>query len=79
MPKVVLKLYAGQGTGQTGSPFGENTNGAFWCYLKQCFGSWNCLENFESKEAKWCILPNLKCCFGSKWNCLENVETKEAK
>ena len=30
-------------------------NGAFWCCLKWCFGSWNCLENFENKEAKWCI------------------------
>ena len=25
------------------------------CYLKWCFGSWNCLENLETKEAKWCI------------------------
>jgi len=31
-------------------------NGAFWRYLKRCFGSWNCLENFETKEAKWYIL-----------------------
>ena len=31
-------------------------NGAFWRYLKRCFRSWNCLENVESKEAKWCIL-----------------------
>jgi len=32
-------------------------NGAFWCYLKRWFGSWNCcLEHFESKEAKWCIV-----------------------
>jgi len=31
-------------------------NGAFWRYLKRCFGSWNCLEIIESKEAKWCIL-----------------------
>jgi len=32
-------------------------NGAFWCYLKRCFGSWNCIENFvERKRAKWCIL-----------------------
>ena len=30
-------------------------NGAFWCYLKRCFGSWNCWENIETKEAKWCI------------------------
>ena len=22
-------------------------NCAFWCYLKRCFGSWNCLENFD--------------------------------
>ena len=28
---------------------------AFWCCLKRCFGSWNCLEQFETKEAKWCI------------------------
>ena len=25
------------------------------CYLKRWFGSWNCLENVETKEAKWCI------------------------
>jgi len=31
-------------------------NGAFWRYLKRCFGSWNCWEKCESKEAKWCIL-----------------------
>ena len=31
-------------------------NGALWRYLKRCFGSWNCLENVESKEAKWCVL-----------------------
>jgi len=30
-------------------------NGAFWCYLKRCFGSWNFLEYFETNEAKWCI------------------------
>ena len=29
--------------------------GAFWRYFKMCFGSQNCLENVESKEAKWCI------------------------
>ena len=28
-------------------------NGAFWRYFKRCFGSWNCLENFETTEAKW--------------------------
>ena len=22
-------------------------NCAFWCYLKRCFGSWNCLENVD--------------------------------
>jgi len=27
-------------------------NGAFWRYLKRCFGSGNCLENVESKKAK---------------------------
>ena len=26
-------------------------NGALWCCMKRCFGSWNCLENVESKEA----------------------------
>ena len=31
-------------------------NSAFWRYLKLYFGSWNCWENVESKEAKWCIL-----------------------
>ena len=30
-------------------------NGAYWRYLKRCFGSWNCLEKNESKVAKWCI------------------------
>ena len=31
-------------------------NCAFWRYLNRCFGSWNCLENVESKEAKRYIL-----------------------
>ena len=30
-------------------------NGAFWRNLKRYFGSWKCLENVETKEAKWCI------------------------
>jgi len=30
-------------------------NGIFRRYLKRCFGSWNCLENVETKEAKWHI------------------------
>jgi len=48
-------------------------DGALWCYLKWCFGSWNCLEKIESiKEAKWCILALFETVFGS-WNCLENV------
>ena len=28
---------------------------AFGRYLKRWFGSWDCLEQFETKEAKWCI------------------------
>ena len=28
-------------------------NGAFWNFLKRFFGSLNCLENVETKEAKW--------------------------
>ena len=31
-------------------------NGALWRYLKRCFGSQNCIENVETKEAKWCIM-----------------------
>ena len=38
-------------------------NVAFWCYLKQCFGSWNCWEHFdfimtqfESMFWKWELL-----------------------
>ena len=31
-------------------------NGALWRYLKRYFGSYNCIENVETKEAKWCIL-----------------------
>ena len=38
-------------------------NGAFWCYLKRCNGSWNCWEKFESMEAKWCILALFEECF----------------
>jgi len=26
----------------------KTQNGAFWRYLKWCFGGWNCRENFES-------------------------------
>jgi len=37
-------------------------NGAFWRYLKQILGSWNCLEHFETKEAKWCIRTLFKEC-----------------
>ena len=29
---------------------------AFWCNLNRCFGSWNCWEIFEIKDAKRCIL-----------------------
>jgi len=25
-------------------------NNAFWCYLKRCFGSWNCLENLKPRK-----------------------------
>jgi len=53
-------------------------NGAIWRYLKRCFGNWNCLENVETKEAKWCNMALFKTVFGS-WNCLENYESKEAK
>ena len=38
-------------------------------YLKQCFGSCNCLEYFETKEAKWCIRTIFERWFGSS-NCL---------
>ena len=31
-------------------------NGALWRFLKQCLRSRNCLENFKSKDAKWCML-----------------------
>ena len=31
-------------------------NGAFLCYLKRCFGSWDRRETFENKDANWCIL-----------------------
>ena len=31
-------------------------NGAFCRNMKRSFGSWNCWENFEIKEAKRCIL-----------------------
>ena len=30
--------------------------GIFCRYLKLCSWSWNCWENFKSKDAKWCIL-----------------------
>ena len=49
--------------------------GAFWRYLNQCFWSWNCCENFKSKDAKWCILPLFGTILGS-WNCWENLEIK---
>jgi len=53
-------------------------NGAFWRYLKRCFGKWSSLEHFESKEASWCIRTLFQRWFGS-WNCLEKCESKEAK
>ena len=53
-------------------------NGAFWRYLKQILGSWNCWENVESKEKVSAFWFYLKRCLGS-WNCLEHFETKEAK
>ena len=31
-------------------------NGAFWRYLKRCFGSWNSCENFEVNDANWSVL-----------------------
>ena len=46
-------------------------NGAFWRYLKQFLGSWNCWENFESKEkngAFRCFAKNVDDNFqGSYW------------
>ena len=30
--------------------------GAFWGNLKRCFGSWNCGETFENKDASWWFL-----------------------
>ena len=53
-------------------------NGAFWRYLKWCFGSWYYLEHFESKKASWCIRTLFKRWFGS-WNCLENIESTGTK
>jgi len=39
----------------------------------------NCLEHFESKEAKRCILALFETVFWKLELSLENVETKEAK
>ena len=50
-------------------------NGALWCCMKRCFRSRNCLENFESKEAKLCILALFGTVF---WNCFEKNETNQA-
>jgi len=33
-----------------------------YSYLKRCFGSWNCLENVVTKEAKWCIRTLIEEC-----------------
>jgi len=38
-------------------------NGAFLRYLKRCFGSWDCRETFENKDAYWCKLTLLIRCF----------------
>ena len=35
-------------------------NGAFLRYLKRCFGSWDCGETFENKDANWWFLAVLK-------------------
>ena len=34
----------------------EEKRGAFWCYLKRCFGIWDCFENLEIMDDRWCIL-----------------------
>ena len=46
-------------------------NDAFWRYLKQCFGSWNCWENVESEDANWGILTLFVRMFFLLWNCRE--------
>ena len=53
-------------------------NGAVWRYLKRFFGSWNCLEHFESNEASWYTHMLFQGWFGS-WNCLEKCKSKKAK
>jgi len=35
-------------------------NGAFLRYLKQCFGSWDCGETFDNKDANWYFLAVFK-------------------
>ena len=47
--------------------------GAFYWYLKRFFGSWNCTETFEIKDANWCILMLLIRCFRKiGWELLRN-------
>ena len=50
-------------------------NGAFWRYLKRCFGSLNCWKKMGTLNgAFW---RYLKRCFGS-WNSCENFEVNDA-
>ena len=52
---------------------------AFWCYLKRCFGSWNCLENFECKEASWCIQTLFETIFKEFWETAGNILRARSK
>ena len=50
----------------------KTLNGALLRYLKRCFGSWNCTETFEIKDANWRILTLLIRCF-RKFKLLRNI------
>ena len=49
--------------------------GAFYRYRKRFFGSWNCAETFEIKDANWCILKLLIWCF-RKLELLRNFKAR---
>ena len=53
-------------------------NGAFWRYLKRCFGSWNCWGKMKSRTLIVAFKRYFKRCFG-RWKCWETFEIKDAK
>ena len=54
-------------------------NGAFGRCLKRCLGSWNTWAYFESKDAKWCILPLFETIFIGSLKAMKTRKSLEAR